>query len=104
MRRFPKLLVVFTGRERTAPVVFYQLTTETSYRTLVQFIDRHPKWEVTQGWSKRRFHLYRSERLKQGLDTPYLRETEQAWLRITEPRWPLAASPKEDRLFAPALS
>lgn len=104
MRRFPTFLVVFTGTARTAPVVFYQLKTYESYRTLMQFIDRHPHWEVTSGWSKRRFHLYRTERLKQGLTTPHFFETKQGWLRVPEAHWPLAAAPKEDILFAPSFS
>lgn len=104
MRRFPKFLVVFTGTERHAPVVFYELASETSYRTLVRFIERHPHWDLTTEWSKRRFHLYRVERLKQGLPTPHFRETAHGWTRVSEPHWPLAASPKEERLFAPSLS
>jgi hypothetical protein len=104
MRRIPRLIVVFTGTERTAPVVFYQLATNGSYRSLTEFIEHHPRWEVTTGWNRRRFDRYRSERLKQGLDSPYFRETTQGWLRVNEPSWPLVAAVKEERLFAPSLS
>lgn len=104
MRRFPKFIVVFTGIRPNASVVFYQLTTEDSYRHLLRFIQRHPEWEITTGWNSRRFHTYRVERLKQGLETPFFRETAHGWTQISEPRWPLAVATHEERRFVPSAS
>ena len=103
-RRFPRFVVAFTGAERTAPVVFYEVASEDSYHRLQRFLDRHLDWEIATGWSRRRFHSYLSERLKQGLATPYFRETNRGWLRVAQTRRPTSAAPKEDTLFTPQTS
>jgi len=86
LRRIPRSIVVFTGPTPKAPVVFYEIRSESSYRILRRFIDQHPTWEVTTNWSRTRFRWYRSERLNQGLPTFQFRETRQGWLPVAEPR------------------
>jgi hypothetical protein len=95
---------VYTGTEPTAPVALYQLRTNQSYRELVRFFERHPSWEATTGWNRRRFLGYRQERLKLGLTTPYFKETNHGWVQVAEPHWPLTATPTEERLFIPSIT
>lgn len=106
MNRFPQRVVLYTGWERTAPVVFYELKTSEGYRTLVSHVlGQNPRWEFSTEWSKGRFKRFRRELLERGIPCPHFRETERGtWTQVIDPQWPLAQSAKEARVFTPSLS
>jgi hypothetical protein len=104
MRQFPKVLGVYTDRDPSAPVVFYELRTDAGYRELAPFLAKRREWEVTTGWTKRQMNRYRQERLKKGLPTPLFADTAMGWAPVQEEQWPLAAAPAEEGLFLPALA
>ncbi len=101
---FPRSVVVFTEGTSAAPVVFYEVRSESSYRILRRFIDQHPTWEVSTEWTRGRFHWYLRERLNQALPIFHFRETRQGWVRVPEPRQAQVATSQEETLFIPQIS
>ena len=101
---FPRSVVVLTEGTSAAPVVFYEVRSEASYRILRRFIDQHPTWEVSTDWPRGRFHWYLRGRLSQALPTFHFRETRQGWVRVTEPRQAQVATSQAETLFIPQLS
>lgn len=104
LHEFPRSVVVFTEGTSAAPVVFYEVRSESSYRILRRFIDQHPTWEVSTEWTRGRFHWYLRERLSQALPTFHFRETRQGWVRVTEPRQAQVTTSQEEALFIPQIS
>ncbi len=58
---FPRYGVMWTAYSNRAPVVFYSLKSPSGYRQLVQYLARHPEWEVSFSWSSHRFYAYQCE-------------------------------------------
>ncbi len=106
MNRFSRRVVLYTGWERTAPVVFYEVRTEAGYRNLVSHVlNKNPRWEFSTDWNAARFNRFRRELLERGIPCPHFRETASGtWTQVIDPKWPLAQSSQEARVFTPSLS
>lgn len=100
-----RYVVVFTGSDRMAPTVFYQLINDESYRVLKRFLDRHPAWEVSADWTRARFQGYLRERKQDGLPFLHFRETRKGWMRVNhQGQQHLVSTFKEENLFTPQVS
>jgi hypothetical protein len=82
--RVPVYGVLWTGSDRTDPVVFYQVRTPESYHRLVHFLAEHPTWSWSFEWSRRRFLAYQRELDRKQVPWLMYRETPTGW-RLTTP-------------------
>ncbi|PSR22317.1 MAG: hypothetical protein C7B45_07365 [Sulfobacillus acidophilus] len=81
---FPRYAVMWPSHQANTPVVFYAIKTAQSYAQLARYWRHHPEWQVSVGWSQRRFYHYQRELRRLGVDTLFYRQTHSGWILDTQ--------------------